>query len=88
MEVANEKQVLLDMLESYKQDVHSSDSIPQKVAKALSLNSATKRGKYLPEQERQTLIDMLFACENPYTSPSGRKCFVVLELEDLLKRFN
>ena len=76
------------MLDMFKNDLDPVVGNKKKVAKALSLSSATRRGAFLPIEERQTLIDVLFACENPYTSPSGRKCFVVLELEELLKRFN
>lgn len=88
LESGDEKQTLLDMLEKFKNDLDPSVGNKEKVAKALSLNTTTKRGTFLPVQERQTLIDVLFACENPYTSPSGRKCFVVIELEELLKRLN
>jgi DNA mismatch repair protein MutL len=84
----DEKQILLNMLEKYKHDLDPTVGAKEKVARAISLSTATKRGTFLPMEERQTLIDVLFACENPYTSPSGRKCFVVLELEELLKRLN
>jgi len=87
LEGGDEKQILLDMLEKYKNDLDPKVGTKERVAKALSLSSTTRRGTFLPVAERQTLIDVLFACENPYTSPSGRKCFVVLELEELLKRF-
>jgi len=88
LDCSDEKQVLLDMLDMFKNDLDPIVGNKEKIAKALSLSSATRRGSFLPIEERQTLVDVLFACENPYTSPSGRKCFVVLELEELLKRFN
>jgi DNA mismatch repair protein MutL len=88
LESGDEKQILLDMLEKYKSDLDPTLGNKEKVAKALSLSTSTKKGAFLPEEERQMLIDVLFGCENPYTSPSGRKCFVVLELEELLRRFN
>jgi len=39
-------------------------------------------------QEMKTLIDELFACQIPYTSPSGQKCFISYELSELDKLFN
>lgn len=79
--------IVRQVLAQYEQDLDPSSGLHVKVAKALSLSAATKRGTYIAPEERQQLIDMLFACENPYTSPSGRKCFIVLELDDLLRRF-
>jgi len=80
--------ILTEMLNRFKEDLDPRLNTSEKIAKALSMSTATRRGTSLPGEERQSLIDMLFACENPYTSPSGRKCFIVLELDDLLKRFN
>ncbi|MDX1407063.1 MAG: DNA mismatch repair protein MutL, partial [Saprospiraceae bacterium] len=84
----SEEQVLRHMLAQYQADLKVTAEANERIAKAMSLSMAIPRGKPVPPTERQLLIDMLFACENPYTSPSGRKCFVVLELDELLKRFN
>ena len=78
----------MNLLEQFEHDMDPQTGIHARVARALSLSTATKRGTYLEPEERQDLIDMLFACENPYTSPSGRKCFIVLELDDLLRRLS
>ena len=87
LEGQSEEQVLRTMLAQYQQDLQITAEAKERVAKAMSLSMAIPRGKAIPPAERQLLIDMLFACENPYTSPSGRKCFVMLELDELMKRF-
>lgn len=53
------------------------------VARAMSLSSALKYGTRMAAAERIHLIETLFACENPYTSPSGRRCFVIMSMEEL-----
>ena len=35
----------------------------------------------------QQLIDELFACENPYTNPMGKKCFITFDIEALDREF-
>ena len=79
---------LHSMLESFITDTEPNLGNREKLAKAMSLQASTRAGKYLAPEERQNLLDLLFACDNPYTSPTGRKCFITIELEDLLKRFN
>ena len=53
----------------------------------MARNAALRRGQQLGAQEMQDLIDQLFACSTPYHSPSGRKCFITIELDELNKRF-
>ena len=88
LDSAQSTSVLQEVLARFTNDLDTGMEKSERVAKALSLSTAIRRGTYLPPDERQTMIDVLFACENPYTSPSGRKCFIVLELDELLKRFN
>ena len=50
-------------------------------------NCAMKPGTKLNEFEMQLLIDELFACQVPYHGPNGRKTFISVEMDDLIKRF-
>lgn len=84
----NEEEVVRAMLTQYKEDLELSLGINERISRAVSLSTARKRGKFIPPEERQLLIDMLFACENPYTGPTGRKCFLILELDELFRRLN
>jgi len=38
-------------------------------------------------QEMQELIDQLFACQIPHLNPTGKKCFIVYELDELNRNF-
>lgn len=57
------------------------------VAKVLACKAAVKAGERLSVPEMQSLIDQLFACENPYICPHGRPIVIKFSLEDLATRF-
>lgn len=85
---SNETQIIEDFIEQFKNSVGLNKfSKREKVAQSLAYSAAIKEGKKLNEQEMQNLIDQLFACENPYKTPSGRKTFVKYNLEDIDKQF-
>jgi len=84
----NIESVLHSLLESYISDTSPEIGVREKLAKAISVQASRKRGTYIHPEERRNLMDMLFACENPYTSPTGRKAFIVVELDEIVKRFN
>jgi len=54
----------------------------------MAVSSGVKRGKKLERAEMMALIDLLFACKMPYKSPSGKNCFIMYELDEIVKRFN
>ncbi len=57
------------------------------VAKVIACRSAIKAGQKLSVAEMQSLIDRLFACENPYTCPHGRPIIIRLTLDELASKF-
>jgi len=57
------------------------------VAKVLACKAAIKAGERLSVVEMQSLIDKLFACENPYICPHGRPIVIKFSLEDLAAKF-
>jgi len=57
------------------------------VAKIIACKSAIKAGQKLSPVEMQSLLDRLFACENPYTCPHGRPIVLKFSLDDLAKKF-
>lgn len=81
-------QIVQDILHRIKNNLDPKLETGERIAKAMAISGAIHRGRVLNEEERQLLIDKLFGCENPYTSPSGRKCFITIELDDLSKRFS
>ncbi|MEO0142870.1 MAG: DNA mismatch repair endonuclease MutL [candidate division WOR-3 bacterium] len=59
----------------------------KELAKVVSCRMAIKAGQKLSQLEMQSLIDRLFACENPYICPHGRPIVIKLSLDELAKRF-
>ncbi len=57
------------------------------VAKILSCRGAIKQSDKLTHEEMNTLIDELFATENPYFCPHGRPIMIKWSLEELARRF-
>ncbi|MEO0142000.1 MAG: DNA mismatch repair endonuclease MutL [candidate division WOR-3 bacterium] len=57
------------------------------LAKVIACRMAIKAGQKLSVAEMQSLIDRLFACENPFVCPHGRPIVIKISLDDLDKRF-
>lgn len=75
------------LLEQYKNNTAPNVGIHERLAVALARSAAIRAGQVLSVAEMQGLVDQLFACEQPYRSPSGRLCFITFELEELQRRF-
>ncbi|MCH8903450.1 MAG: DNA mismatch repair endonuclease MutL [Bacteroidetes bacterium] len=81
--------VFENLIEQYKN--YNPDLKPDKqqnLAMVLAKISSTKRGRKLAPEEMNNIIDQLFACSNPYLSPSGKPTLVTLSIEDLAKLFD
>jgi DNA mismatch repair protein MutL len=59
----------------------------EEIAKVVACKSAIKAGQPLTQEEIESLINRLFACQNPYFCPHGRPIVIKISLEDLEKRF-
>ncbi|MFZ4544394.1 MAG: DNA mismatch repair endonuclease MutL [Saprospiraceae bacterium] len=84
---SSEQQVIERLIEQYKMNINLSLELKEKIARAMSRSAAAKKGKSLDVHEMRTLIDQLFACEIPFHSPTGVKCFITYDLSDLEKLF-
>ncbi len=60
----------------------------ESLARSLSKKSGIKTGRVLNEQEMLNLIDELFACENPYNTPAGKRIINTFTLDTLDKQFD
>lgn len=60
----------------------------ESLARAMAISSGIKSGKHLSESEMRRLIDELFACSTPYTTPSGKPTFITFDLNELAARFS
>jgi len=81
-------QLLEGLLETYKQNL-SEVKLDKRdnIAKSMAKNAAVKAGKNLSQSEMRNLIDRLFACSVPYTSPAGKTIVTTLALGDLERLF-
>jgi len=82
-----EEMLLEKVLTQYKGNLELQLGTRDNLARSMARNAALRRGQSLTSQEMQDLVDRLFACAVPYNSPSGRKCFIQFDLEELQKQF-
>jgi len=87
VKIGREAQVLLDIIDYYKDNPEREFDPMQKIAAAFSCKNAIKSGEKLTQQKMHALIDQLFACESPYFCPHGRPVIVTLELEEFDRKF-
>ncbi len=83
----NEIQLLEQLLEQYRSNVDVENNGHARLAKALVRSAAIKAGQLLDAAEMRSLINRLFACEQPRRAPNGRRCFVKYELEEVDRQF-
>ena len=87
VKTGRERELLLDMIEQFKEDRQDVDDTFNVVAKAYACKSAVKSGERLTLEEMASLIDHLFTTQDPYFCPHGRPILVNLTLEEIDKRF-
>ncbi|MEM9847921.1 MAG: DNA mismatch repair endonuclease MutL [Bacteroidota bacterium] len=86
-ESASEQAVIEQLLDQLKRNQELKLDFHERIARSMAVSAAIKRGQSLSTTEMELLIDQLFACEIPMKSPTGRKCFLSFDLEELNKRF-
>jgi DNA mismatch repair protein MutL len=80
--------LLEGLIENYKQNLQELRSDKREnLARAMAFNMAVKSGKELRQEEMNSIIDELFACKMPYSTPSGKPTITTFSLDDLDKRF-
>jgi DNA mismatch repair protein MutL len=57
------------------------------IAKLIACKGAVKAGQKLSPAEMESLLNRLFACQEPYFCPHGRPVILKITLDDLAKRF-
>ena len=83
----DEQIIIHSLIEQFKMNLDLKLEIFDNIARSLATQSAIQLGQFLMVDEMQELIDKLFACEVPYSCPSGDKTFIKLEFEDLDRKF-
>jgi len=87
MKTGVERELLQDILDEFKETRKEFSDIWESVAAAYACRSAIKSGDKLTLMEMASLVDQLFAADEPYFCPHGRPVVVTVTLEELDKRF-
>ncbi len=87
VKTGRERELLLEIIDEFKETREKASETWDAVAKAFACKSAVKSGDRLSFQEMVSLIDQLFATQEPYFCPHGRPIVVNLTLEEIDKRF-
>ena len=84
----NEKQVIDSLLEQFK---HFSNDIKfskrEKLIRSLAWQQSIKAGRQLSEKEMEGLVEDLFKCKQPNSSPNGNPTYLEFKKEQLEKMF-
>lgn len=81
-------QLIDKLINHYIENIEFELGIEENLSRSMAISSGIKKGKKLEKEEMTSMIDQLFACQMPYKSPSGKNCFIIIEHDELLKRFN
>jgi DNA mismatch repair protein MutL len=84
----SEEQLIDGLLEQCRRETDLKLALHERLARSLARQGAVKRGQEMGMAEMTVLVDQLFACEMPFRSPYGRKCFITLNLSELDKQFD
>ena len=76
------------LLNQYRSNLDLELDHRENIARAMASSAAVKIGDSLTEKEMSELINLLFACQMPNASPTGKKTFIKLKLDDLAQQFN
>lgn len=88
IDIGDEQTVLKSMLHQYRDlDAKMELDARHKLAVAFASKTAIPKGKKLSDEEMESLLDQLFACDEPYRDPLKKSTIVYLSLEDIEARF-
>ncbi len=82
------KHLIENIIDDFSNNRSNDLKLEEKLAAAYAKQTAIKKSKQMNKEEMILLIDELFACKMPYTSPSGQKCFVTVNEEEIGKYFS
>lgn len=80
----NEKDLFEGFIEQFKHFQETlSISVDERISRAIAQRSAIKSGTLLTQEEMSSLIDQLFACQQPGYAPNGTKTTHILDLDKI-----
>lgn len=83
----NDGEVLRDVLADLADNRGESSDPRESILASMSCHGAIKAGEKLSPPEMQSLIDRLFATDQPYSCPHGRPTVIRIGLPELERRF-
>ncbi len=87
VKIGREAQILLDIIDYYKENPDREFDPMQRIAAAFSCKNAIKSGESLTTAQMHAMMDQLFACESPYFCPHGRPVIITMDLEEFDRKF-
>jgi DNA mismatch repair protein MutL len=78
--------LLLDFQDGFVSD--NSFSQADRIAKSMAKSLGTKSGVVLTTTEQESLVNALFACKDPNTSPFNQPTIITIDTNELEKRFS
>lgn len=85
---SDEQTLMEKLLHQYKSNHDLNLGSRENIARSMARSASVKRGQAMNTTEMQQLIDQLFACEAPFSSPTGKPTFITFDLDDIKKRFS
>jgi DNA mismatch repair protein MutL len=80
----NEKELVDEMLQQFKQNKKELNlPVQENIARSMAKRCRLKRGIALSKDEMQSILDQLFACQNPNHTPSGESIVAILGREGM-----
>lgn len=84
----DEKHMLDDLLQQFKQNKKELNlPLQENLARSMAKRCCVKANAFLSSEEMQSIIDQLFACENPNYTPNGDKIVAIWGKEQLSDLF-
>ena len=87
VKVGHESKILIQILDYYRENEGDKYQPHEKIAAAFACKNAIKSGDKLSLEEMNSLVDQLFATQEPYFCPHGRPVIITFGLEELDKKF-
>jgi DNA mismatch repair protein MutL len=81
---------LKDLMDNLIQEYASSNSLDDRntpLAKALAKKTSIKKGQSLKQEEMESLVNDLFACENSSINTSGKPTYYKIGLDEIERKF-
>ena len=86
--LGHERDVLDDLLTQYRRNRSALTLGPREnLARSLASRSAIRTGHVMGPTEARTLVDQLFACQDPFSDPSGRPTMTRISSDEIDRRF-